>query len=144
MVASLVLLVVIQKIDLHAVAERNAAAFRFAIVHRDAGWFERTFTKDFVQRTEEAKLDRRVALAQIQSGLLRMKATKLVEKVVAVKPVGREYVATVDWKGSMPATLRDRPAALDVSWRDEQRWTFVDGRWLLRSLTTSRFVRTIE
>ena len=144
MIAPLALLVLSGPEGLQAVAARNATAFRAAILRRDAAWFDRTLAPDFVQRTESARLDRRTALAQIQNGLLKMPAKTLTAKVASVKPEGKGYDATVVWRGTAPATLMNRPATLTVGWRDEQRWVPVKGRWLLRSLTTSRFEQSIE
>lgn len=136
--------VVLQTKPLRTLAERNAAAFRSAILHHDATWFERTLAPAFAQRTEEARLDRRTALAQIEKGLLKMKATSLTQKVTSVRPEGKGYVATIAWHGTLPAKIGERAAVLNVTWEDEQHWKPTAGRWLLQSLTTSHFERVIE
>ena len=135
--------VLLAPVDLRATAQRNAEAFLLALRHRDDGYFERTFAPGFTQSIEKRYLDRATALAQIESGLRRIKQQRLTVRVLSAKPEGKGYVATVAWKGTEPATMMNRPATLTATWRDEQHWVPHDKGWALRSLVTSKFDRTI-
>ena len=126
------------------VAAANAAAFRSALLRRDAAWFDRTFAPGFTQKVEGNVLDRRAALAQLKGGLMRMDVTGLSAKVTKVRPDGKGYVAQVSWTGTMKAMLQNQPAKLTAKWTDEQRWLPANGRWSLHSIVTSNFERTVD
>ena len=125
-------------------AARNAEAFRGAIVRHDPSYFERTFASDYVQVSEGGRIDRAAALAALRKGLLRAPIRGLSVRVVRVGAEGKGYAATLAFRGTMAATLQGRPARLVATWRDDQRWTPVGGRWTLRSSRTYGFARTIE
>ena len=143
-VCAVVLVVAFQGPGLKRAAAANAAAFRSALLRKDAEWFERTFASGFRQTVGGSTLDRKAALAQLKGGLMRMDVTGLSAKVVKVRLEERGYVATLAWTGTMKAMLQGRPAKLTAKWDDAQRWAFVGGRWTLRSIVTTGFERTID
>ncbi len=130
--------------SLKEAAQANAAAFRGALLRRDAAWFERTFAPGFTQKAGGSTLDRKAALAQLRGGLMRMDVASLSARLTGVKPEKGGYVATVAWTGTMRATLQGRPAKLTAKWNDAQRWASVKGRWSLDSIVTTGFERTID
>ena len=144
MPASLLLaLLLAPPIPLKAVAAKNVDAFRKAVLTKDIPWFERTYAKDFVQKADDQKMTRAVALAQLKHGLLRMNVRTLKGRLIALKPKGKGYVATIAFTGTLRADISGSPATLTAKWKDDQTWTPVKGRWLLRSLATREFTREI-
>ena len=130
-------------VPLRTIAAKNVAAFQKAVLRKDFAWFEKTYAKDFVQKSDGQATSRAVALAQLKHGLLKMNVRTLTGKLLAVKPKGKGYVATVAFTGTMIAGISGAPATLTAKWKDDQTWTPVGKGWSLRSLATREFTREI-
>ena len=128
---------------LKAVAEKNVEAFRKAVLTKDMPWFERTYAKDFVQKADGQPTTRAVALAQLKRGLLKMNVRTLKGRLLALKPKGKGYVATILFTGTMRADISGAPATLTAKWKDDQTWTPLGARWTLTAVSTRDFTREI-